>query len=238
MSRPASPKLFQLVFVELARDIVSGRVSPGEELQSEQLLAERFEVSKPVVRAAIQDLESCGLIRVRHGKRSVTTPSREWDLLDESVQEAYRLEGLASELVESLFELRGIFEPPVAALAADRATAEDLAEIERLVEQMERSIAGGDPVASFLLDDRDFHAAIALASKNHLVVATLRALRNVVTTSWTASPVEVGDLGTLLLQHREICDAISRHDGAAASEAMSRHLRWARLRDLKLSTTM
>lgn len=238
MSRPASPKLFQLVFVELARDIVSGRVGPGEELQSEQLLAEQFEVSKPVVRAAIQDLESCGLIRVRHGKRSVTTPSREWDMLDESVQEAYRLEGLANELVESLFELRGIFEPPVAALAADRATAEDLTEIERLVEQMERSIVGGDPVASFLLDDRDFHAAIALASKNHLVISTLRALRNVVTTSWTASPVEVGDLGTLLLQHREICDAISRHDATAAREAMSRHLQWARLRDLKLSSTV
>lgn len=232
MSRLASPKLYQLVLQELARDIVSGRFDVGEELPPEQRLAERFEVSKPVIRAAIQDLESCGLVRIRHGKRTIVTPRHEWEILDDRIQEAFRREDLVGELIGSLYELRQVFEPQAAAWAADRADEDGRARIGLLADRMLSSVAEPDAVTAFLADDREFHALIARASKNLLVVGVMRALHNVVTTSWAASVIDQDDLEALAAQHREVADAIVEGDSVAASQAMTRHLSWAMRREL------
>jgi DNA-binding FadR family transcriptional regulator len=236
VSRLVSPKLHQLVVQQLARDLVSGRIMVGDELPPELGLAERFEVSKPVIRAAIQDLESCGMLRTRHGKRTIVTPRQEWEILDERIQMAFREENLAGELISSLYELRQMFEPQVAEWAAERADDADREYLGQLMERMTDSLTQSDPVTAFLVDDREFHAAIAQASKNLLVSATMKALHNVVTTSWATSVVGQSDLAALLAQHTEIAEAIGRRDGTGAHEAMARHLTWAMRRELAPAT--
>jgi DNA-binding FadR family transcriptional regulator len=227
-----SRKLYELLADELARDIVSGRVAPEETLAAEQELAERFGVSKPVVRAAIQELGSAGLVRIRHGKRTIVTERHEWDVLRGMVQTAMREEGRTSQLVRDLYQMRQVIEPQAAAWATALATESELEHLQDIVHRMAATPAGGDPVAAFLEADEEFHMAIARASQNLFLGAMLQALRGVIATSWAESQTEERDLETLRAQHTAIAEAIVRRDETAAADAMRRHIIWALEREL------
>jgi DNA-binding FadR family transcriptional regulator len=72
-----------------------------------------YGVSKTVVRETVQALAALGLVRVQHGKRSVVLPESDWNILSPQVQEAFRAARLAYPLVQELYDVRVILEPPV-----------------------------------------------------------------------------------------------------------------------------
>jgi DNA-binding FadR family transcriptional regulator len=173
--------------VELAREIVAGRLSPGDVLPPEPELAREFGISKVVVRECIQELAGYGLLRVQHGKRTTVLEQSEWHVLAQPVQEAYRLAGSAGELTSQAYDVRQVLEMNAVAWAAEHGDTTHLEELDTLVETM-RSIARDTrEVPEFLIKDRAFHDVIGRATGNMVLRAMIRDLHNLLALNWTNS---------------------------------------------------
>jgi len=219
-------RLHAQLAAHLARDIVAGRLRSGVPIPSEPELVAAFGVSKTVARETVQALASAGLVRVQHGKRTVVLPDEEWQLLSHLVQQAYREEGQDGGLIDELYEVRLLLEPPAARWAAERATRELAAEIVAIVDEMEAALPAEN--RRFLDLDREFHLAIVgPAAANRVLRAIVRDIHELLVTSWARSHLTEEEIDEAFRQHRCVADAIASGDGAAAEEAMRVHVAWA-----------
>jgi DNA-binding FadR family transcriptional regulator len=181
--RPKAHKLHVQLAEQLAREIVSGRLSPGEPVPSEPQLVADYEVSKTVVRETLQLLAAAGMLSIQHGKRTLVTPEEQWNILSGVVQEAYRAEGLAGPMIQELYEVRLLLEPQAARWTAERAPAEQLEQIQGLIDEMDDALSSGDQ-AAFLESDRKFHAAIiGRGAANRVLQAILHDIHALLITS-------------------------------------------------------
>lgn len=223
-TRLRSSKLHEQLGARIAREIVSLRLATGAPIPSEPELVAEFAVSKTVVRETVQALAAVGLVRVQHGKRTVVLPETEWNILSPLVQEAYREEDRAGGVVEELYEVRLLLEPPAARWTAERADADQLREISSIVGAMEASV---EDHAIFLEHDRVFHFAIGTAASNRVLRAILRDIHELLNTSWSLTELSSSEVETAFGQHARIAAAIAAHDGPGAEAAMRDHLAWA-----------
>lgn len=233
------PRLRERLAVRLACEIVSGRLAPGSAFPSADEIVQRFGISRTVARETVHTLSMLGLVLVQHGKRTAVLQRDEWDILSSVVQEALRREGRAGPLLRDLYEFRMLIEPGAARLMAERASPDEVAELERLAGTMSalakesgaRRIeqAGG---SQFHQADWDFHHLVARASGNALVGAVIRDIREVLATLWTLSRLGPEEITRVADQHAKIAGAMARGDPAGAADAMREHLSWASTLDL------
>src|SRR5262249_11920502 len=119
--------------------ILDGTYPPGRPLPGERDLARRFGVGRGSVRDAFRVLETIGLIETRHGQGPFP---RELDV-DRLVVPHASVLTHRSDLQDELLDVRRMFEPAVARAAALRATAEDVATLDRIIEAQRRKAKGG-----------------------------------------------------------------------------------------------
>ena len=143
---------------QLYERISTGELQPGARMPSERSLSDQFRVARTSVREAIQGLVSLGVIE-RHGNRAFVADR----LPDVNVKDNG---DDRKSFVRQLFETRRALELPIIELAAERASADDRAEIETLSQRFHPGMELGD----FRRTDRRFHAAIARASGNPILV--------------------------------------------------------------------
>ena len=210
-------RLYQAVAERLAKSIAAGDFKPGDRLPAERDLAEQFDVSRTTVREAIIALEIQGMVDVRIGSGVYVSEPRG------------RSQSIPIEMDIGAFELteaRLLIEGEVAALAAVNATPEDIADLERLLVEMNRANAKGDDSGELV--DRQFHERIAICTRNSAMVAMIEQL-------WTIrnrSPqcVRLFDKSRnrgnqpVVDEHRAIVDALQTGDPTAARAAMRGHL--------------
>jgi len=118
----------QEVFEQIATDVLSGEMQPGESLPSERRLAEVFGVSRPAVREALKRLSAAGLVEVRQGDVTTVRDFRRHAGLDLLPRLLFRNGELDISVVRSILEARLRVGPKVAELAAERHGSE-LAEL-------------------------------------------------------------------------------------------------------------
>lgn len=210
------------VVIEIASNIITGHYPQGSALPTEQLLGERFEVSRTVVREALARLAGCGLIEVRHGLGSVVLERARWREIDPVLLQIRTEAGLIDDLLPDLFDIRRMVELEVAERAARQRTPEDLAILSAIMATQRQSM--GDPEA-YNAADIAFHDALIGASGNHL----LRVLIAPISQVWRIGSVVTmrrdPDVVTYSMQgHEEIFAAVSTGDAVAARAAMARHL--------------
>ena len=143
---------------QLYERISTGELEPGARIPSERTLSEQFRVARTSVREAIQGLVSLGVIE-RRGNRAYVT-----ERLPEITVESNGDDPKA--FVRQLFETRRALELPIIGLAAERAADDELAEIADIAAQFRP----GMDIGQFRALDRRFHAAIARAAGNPLLV--------------------------------------------------------------------
>ncbi len=228
MIKPKTAKLYELVTPQIARDIVSKRLPPGSTIPSEPQLVAAFGVSKTVARETVKTLEAVGLVRVQHGRRTVVLDEQEWDILSQTVQEAYRAENLGRELITELYEVRLQLEPKAACWTAERASREEAEQIREILDAMRQAL---NTPRVFLDHDHAFHVAVVGAASNRVLRAVLRDIRELLITSWDMSVLSSGDVRTVFAQHQQISEAISSGNGPQAEQAMREHLEWAFAKD-------
>jgi GntR family transcriptional repressor for pyruvate dehydrogenase complex len=125
------------------------------------------------------------------------------------------------EAIGELFEARRVLEPAIAALAASRATPDEVQEMERILEDQAREIAAG---RTGLARDAAFHAAVGTAAHNRAITRVVHAIMDLLTQSREESLNTPGRPTRSHQDHRRIVQAILRRDSDAARQAMLDHL--------------
>ena len=118
------------VVAELLTRIARGDIAVGGLMPTEQELVVEFGMSRTVIREVIQDLIGFGMIQTRPRVGARVQPVEQWDRFNPLVLKALLEHDLNADLYESLREARWLIEPEVAAMAAARATAEQVKEID------------------------------------------------------------------------------------------------------------
>jgi DNA-binding FadR family transcriptional regulator len=222
MDAIATPRRLHAHVVDvLVPMIVSGELAPGSLLPTEPEMSARFNVSRPVVREALRVLGAKGLIDVRHGSGTrVTTPDR-WDPLDPLVLGALRGRGASAAVLHDLLEARTIVECEVAALAAQRADANDRAALDDALATMRASV--GEP-PRFVTGDSAFHLALLRAARNRVLERMTQPMHELLSYAQALTDAIPGVLTRALGEHERIAGAVARRDAAGAREAMRDHL--------------
>lgn len=198
------------VYEYLSQNINSGQWKPGSKLPSEAELCNLLNVSRITVRSALGRLSALGLVQSKQGKGTfVSVPSP-------PSEDSFPLFRNVDRL--SLFEFRKIIEGESAALAAMRATTEDVMAMRDAIIQME----SGKTVTEIADQDMRFHALIAKASGNEIVQYIFRITKDTYTNMFMENVAHLGTSGAI--QHRRILLDIQVRDSEAARQHMNAHL--------------
>jgi len=214
-------RLSDRLAARLGRQIERGDLSPGERLPTEQALAQAHGVSRTVVREAVHQLKSRGLLRSRQGLGvfvAAAPPHRPLSF-DLGVLDSM-------QAVVQVREVRRALEGEIAALAAERATRAQVAAIRVALRALDRAVAaGGDGVS----EDLAFHRALAEATGNPQFVRLLEFLEQYLQ---DAMRVTRGNearradfMQAVRAEHRAIVEAVAAHDPAAARRRAVVHMR-------------
>lgn len=202
---------------QIGRDIVSGRIREGDFLPRESELAGHFKVSRQAVREALKVLAAKGLVGSRRRTGTFVLPRSSWNIFDQDVIAWHPPGSMSPEFFKAIIELRHVLEPAAAALAAERATDEQIAAIGSALQGM-RDCFRGHPEGLNEADAR-FHLAIFEASGNDLFVrlgALIRPLLDVAFTSLNAG--RILDEAQFIGSHAVMYDAIVERNPAKARQ--------------------
>ncbi|HVY16793.1 MAG TPA: FadR/GntR family transcriptional regulator [Rhodopila sp.] len=220
---PLKRNLREQLVEQLGGDIVRGRLRPGDPLPNEEELLTRYDVSRTVLREALNVLSGKGLLDAKPRRGTIVRPRSDWSQLDPAIL-GWRDDPAqpAGDNLDQLMELRRIIEPAAAELAARRGTADDHAMIAKAYDAM---VAAGDDVPAFVDADVNFHVACLTAARNEFLLPVTHAIRASLIASMriTNRDSEQNRRVTLPL-HAAIRDAILVRDGSAARKAMQVHL--------------
>jgi DNA-binding FadR family transcriptional regulator len=210
--------LHREVVHQLGLLILGNGTAPGTTLLDETALSERFGVSRTVVREAIKVLASKGLVESRPKVGTQVRPRRYWNLLDSDVL-TWRYEvGPDEGFLEDLSEVREIIEPPGAALAAERASADEVAEILAWCGRMEDAAAeDGD---DYIDADMAFHSVILEACHNDLLAQLSDTITMVLRLSRRLTVSVPGSSLAAMPAHWAVARAIGDHEPREAESAM------------------
>ncbi|MEG8043110.1 MULTISPECIES: FadR/GntR family transcriptional regulator [Sphingomonas] len=211
---PANDRLYQRIARQLVEQLTIGTYAIGDRLPAERELAIDYGASRPAVREALIALEVQGLIEVRVGSGAYVC----------------RLPGQGEEpgfaiTAFELTEARIMFEGEAAALAAVQISDGEVRVLDGLVDAMttENLLAEVTEIA-----DRDFHMAIAKATRNAGVVRTIEDLWHLRSTSPECALLHAkarnAKVRPVVAEHAAIVDALRARDAVGARAAMRAHL--------------
>ena len=203
----------------LGRAIVAGKYAAGASIPPEPALCEAFGVSRTVVREAVKSLVAKGLLVTGPKLGTRVLPEEQWNWFDPDVVAWQSLAGLSADFLRDLQELRRVVEPAAVRLAATRANAQDIAEIELAYAGMKHAVEhGGDYVSH----DLRFHQGLLRACHNRMVVQMSKALGTLLRTSFEVSTTRPDGPASSLSMHRDVLDAVIARRPAKAEKASQR----------------
>jgi DNA-binding FadR family transcriptional regulator len=189
----------------LGEAIVAGRYAENSAMPPEAALGDELGVSRTVVREAIKSLVAKGLVTTGPKVGTKVVPSNEWNWFDPDVIMWKSKAGLTRAFLQDLQELRRIVEPAAVKLAAERATAKDIAKIELAYAGMKRAIDDGGDYVSF---DLLFHQGLLNACGNRMLIQMNKVLSALLRTSFELSTTKKDGPRNSLPYHRAVLDAV------------------------------
>src|ERR1035438_4485043 len=220
-------RLYEEIVEQIKKLITDGKLKPGVKLLAERELADQFRVSRASVREGIRTLEMLGLIDIRPGEGTFVRGNGGEDIIRPL---AMFLAVERSSLLD-MYEMRRIFETASAAMAAERASIEELDQIGSAVENMRERLNVKDSEKGQEFDAA-FHYAIAEATHNNLLTKLFKTVSEEFHKANSAARQQLyhdkpENAQILIDQHTRIFEAIRSRSPQAASQAMLAHLVFA-----------
>ncbi len=201
----------------LGEAIVSGQYAVGASLPPEPVLCTELGVSRTVVREAVKSLIAKGLVSTGPKVGTRVLASDAWNWFDPDVITWHAKAGLTPEFLRDLQDLRRVVEPAAVRLAAERATPQDIAEIEAAYAGMRRAVLDGGDYVTY---DLRFHQGLLKACRNRMLVQMSKALSALLRTSFEISSSRKDGTRKSLPLHREVLDAVIARNPARAERAI------------------
>jgi len=201
--------------------IQSGELPPGSKLPPEPQLAAQLGLSRNLMREAVKVLEVARVLEVRRGDGTYVTSLQPYLLLGGLGGAVELLQGDTDTLLD-LMEVRRLFEPVAAGLAATRIAEPGLAEVKRHLDAMR---AARDDVELLNRHDAEFHRAVNAATGNDTLVTLLEGISGKTLRARIWRGLVDGDAaGRTLAEHEAIYQALVARDGPLAQAAALLHV--------------
>jgi DNA-binding FadR family transcriptional regulator len=201
----------------LGSAIVAGRYAVGGSMPPEPMLCEELGVSRTVVREAVKSLVAKGLLSTGPKVGTRVLHEDQWNWFDPDVITWQSKAGLNPQFLRDLQDLRRVVEPAAVRLAAERATAKDIAEIEAAYAGMQRAVwEGGD----YVTHDLRFHQGLLRACRNRMLIQMSKVLSALLRTSFEISTTRKDGPKLSLPLHRAVLDAVIAKQPDRAEQAI------------------
>ena len=219
---PKTKKLYEQIAAIIEQKIMIGEISPGDKLDSVEQLAKNFEVGRSAIREALTALQARGIIEIRQGEGTYIRKVTAQDISLNIPTYA----SFSEQDLQQIFEVRKILELGLIENAAKRRTDRQLEQLEEALSKMNDALT--DPEASSNAD-MQFHAIIAEAADNPLLVSMLQSVskpiaRQIQHTRSILSTSDHAALHNLHEEHTAIYNALVNTDDLQAKKAMAKHL--------------
>lgn len=201
-----APTLAEGLYLSLKTAIVKGQMDSNRTL-TETDLVKASGISRTPVREALTRLVAEGYLR--------TVPRK-----------GYCVMNLSTGVLKQLYEVRQLMEGYAAELAAQRISHEELAQMERLVQESERVLSKSEATqtkAVLKLNDQ-FHSLLYQASRSEPLVNLIRHLATQYAIYGNITLNHPGERQRSVREHAEILNALRNHDSAAAGQLMRQHV--------------
>jgi GntR family transcriptional repressor for pyruvate dehydrogenase complex len=212
-----SRRVSETIAKRIQNQISAGRMLPGEKLPAEREMALRYHTSRVSVREAYRSLEELGLLTIRRGADGGAFIAE----IDHTpvMRSLSLMLRLGKTTHEEITQARLLIEPPIARLAARHAQPEDIERLRQILEQKVSAMRGGPRRC-----DMRFHRAIAECAGNLPLKLLMHSLADLAVKVLARVEMSTGVQHQVCGAHREILDAIARHDEDAAQELMLHHV--------------
>ncbi|BBE72320.1 GntR family transcriptional regulator [Oharaeibacter diazotrophicus] len=219
----AQNRTADVVVAQVESLILDGVLRPGDRLPSERELARALDVSRPILREALDDLAARGLVESRHGGGTYVA-----DVIGEVFrQPVVALVRSHPRVQADYLAFRREVDAIAAGLAAERANADDRALLRGILERLDEAHAAGDVQREAELDV-EFHLAVSDCTHNTVLLHTLRACYRLLADGVFYNRAllygEADCRDRLHAQHHAVAEAILAGDGAAARAAAAAHM--------------
>ncbi len=206
--------------VNQVKNLISeGALKPGDQLPPERELIKQFGISRPTLREALKSLIAMGFLEVTQTKRTSVksmTSERMQDPLSLLIK-------TDTEKIFDLIEVRKALEAWSAFLAAERATEDDIKQLESIIKEMKVAFEKG---RSWEKEDADFHLAIAQATHNTIQTHIMSTIYDLLRESVARVFTDQAKVRRLLHQHYRIFSAIRNHSPDKARDRTLEHLNY------------
>lgn len=206
------------IAAQIRRLIAEGRLSPGDRLPAERVMAEMFGVSRTTVREGLKSLTETGLLESRQGagtfvRRVDDVAPQGGSLIDAILAGDYRL--------ADVFEVRKMLEPEIAAIASGKAQPDDITRLEAILYRQEEAIKKGKSGAEL---DHRFHQLLADIAGNTVLRELVSALHDALAKSRAEGVQSPERQKASVASHWAIVAALKNGHGMQAERAMREHL--------------
>ncbi len=198
--------------------IAQGILKPGDRLPPERELVKELSVSRPSLREALNSLIAMGFLEVK-GKRTFVK-----SIASGSIQEPISLMLKAdAQKIFDLIEVRKAIETWAAFHAAQKATEEDIKQLENILHKMKRAYQEGK---RWEKEDADFHLGIAQSTHNPIQAHIMFSIHDLLSDSVAKVFKDRNKVKKLIDQHDRIFNAIKNHSPERAKEKTLEHLNY------------
>lgn len=212
-------RLADRVAERILQGILDADLQPGDRLATEAELGRQFEVSRTVIREAVQSLHARGIVEARPG---IGISIARVDPSAASASLRLVVRGARDLTYDRIHEVRRTIEVEIARFAALRATDDGIADLGRLHGEQ---VAAAQDIERAAQLDVQFHRTLAVLGRNELFVILMDSLADVMLQVRRQAMPTSDDRDHGFTEHAEILAAVSARDATAAVKAMTNHLR-------------
>ncbi|MCD5325247.1 MULTISPECIES: FadR/GntR family transcriptional regulator [Pontibacillus] len=202
----------------IKKRIMNKEYQPGDKIPGEREMATQLEVSRNTVREAYKILEAYGYLVIKHGTGIFIAAE------DEQIRKMTSFFFVSEDHIKDLFAIRNILEINAVEWAVNRASEEQMSQLERIVERAESVITEETDYDELSNLDHEFHLNLATISDNIVLVRVMHNLIDLLhETRFQSNKIE-GRARKSVKEHREIVQAMKDKDPSKARDKMKYHL--------------
>jgi len=198
--------------------IKNGDLKPGDKLPSIQLFSQKLQVGASSVREALKQLQVMGIIAIKQGEGTFVKEKVGVDSLSSYI--GYLLD-LKKPDILYLVEARKIIERGTVALAAERASEDEINKLDNIIQRMKEII---DNPKEFAIENVNFHLTVAEASKNPILTIIFNSVYDLFMKEQQVVAKMLNLKSESIESHINIWTAIKNHNINKAIKEMEKHL--------------
>lgn len=208
-----------IVVDEILSMIAKGVYKENDKLPPERYFVEYFGMSRVTIRESFKKLSMLGVIRIKQGEGTFVNKVN----LGTMMQPLFSSIVLDNLSVAQIYDARLYVESGMARLAAKNAVPEQIERLQELIHEMDVEVENND-AGRFSQLDIAFHEYIGEMSQNHILDATYRTIKNILSKYITTSNLSPKTVTISQQYHRDIVAAIGKGDEREAGALMEKHV--------------